>query len=108
MAWQHVESLGNRIFLLGQNSDSVSVAPSEFGAKGNCIYSFVYQTTALYCFDMEVGTITVTQPCPTKFPTWDGPFWVVPNCKVQVKKQEASDQWPNLSTARPEGNSHML
>ncbi|KAL5720798.1 hypothetical protein ACHQM5_013433 [Ranunculus cassubicifolius] len=31
----------------------------------------------------------MTQPCPKKFPTDYEPFWVVPNCKVQVKKEVA-------------------
>ncbi|KAL5718601.1 hypothetical protein ACHQM5_011485 [Ranunculus cassubicifolius] len=80
MIWEKVESLGNRVFLLGRHSDSVSLAPSEFGAKGNCIYFFARRSPEFYVFDMDNGTVTVTQPCPTKFRQWEGPFWVVPNC----------------------------
>ncbi|KAL5718615.1 hypothetical protein ACHQM5_011499 [Ranunculus cassubicifolius] len=31
----------------------------------------------------------VTQPCPTKFPQWEISAWVVPNRKMQAKKQVA-------------------
>ncbi|KAL5702525.1 hypothetical protein ACHQM5_027736 [Ranunculus cassubicifolius] len=89
MAWEKVESLGDRIFLLATGSSSVSVAAAEFGAKGNCIYFIPWERTNLCCFDMDDGTITITQPCPSKFPDWDGLFWVVPNCKVQLKKEVA-------------------
>ncbi|KAL5718607.1 hypothetical protein ACHQM5_011491 [Ranunculus cassubicifolius] len=78
MAWTQVESLGDRIFLLGDTSYSGSViSTAKFGAKGNCIYFFSKRRTELYCFDMEDGTITITQPCPTTFRQKGGLFWVI-------------------------------
>ncbi|KAL5718497.1 hypothetical protein ACHQM5_011394 [Ranunculus cassubicifolius] len=88
MDWVKVESLGGMIFLVGA-SYSVSVSPSVFGAKGNCIYFFADQRTNLYCFDMDDNTIKIIQPCPTKFTKWGGPYWVVPDCKMQVKREVA-------------------
>ncbi|KAL5718758.1 hypothetical protein ACHQM5_011627 [Ranunculus cassubicifolius] len=84
MAWVKVENLCDMIFLLGDYS--ISVLAADFGAKGNCVYFCAHHRTNLCCFDMEDGTITVTQPCPTKFPQWGGIFWMVPNCKLQLKK----------------------
>ncbi|KAL5719106.1 hypothetical protein ACHQM5_011930 [Ranunculus cassubicifolius] len=92
MAWARVESLGDRIFLLGDASYSGSVlSAAEYGAKGNCIYSFSTQRTELYCFDMEDGTITSTQPCPTRIRNAGGLFWVVPDCKVQMNMEATED-----------------
>ncbi|KAL5718604.1 hypothetical protein ACHQM5_011488 [Ranunculus cassubicifolius] len=87
MAWVEMDSLGDTIFLLGSCSSSEALSAADFGAKGNCLYFFADGRTDLYRFDMEDGTIEITRPCPTKFPKWEVPFWVVPNCKVQVKKQ---------------------
>ncbi|KAL5718591.1 hypothetical protein ACHQM5_011476 [Ranunculus cassubicifolius] len=89
MTGENVESLGNRIFLIGENSDSASLAPSDIGAKGNCIYFFDDGRTELSVFDMDNGTITPTMLCPTKFCKWGGPFWVVPSSNAQVKKEVA-------------------
>ncbi|KAL5718593.1 hypothetical protein ACHQM5_011478 [Ranunculus cassubicifolius] len=89
MTGEKVESLGNRIFLIGGISDSASLTPSEFGAKGNCIYFFAAGRTELSVFDMDNGTITMTQLCPTKFRQRGRPFWVVPSCNAQVKKEVA-------------------
>ncbi|PIA34166.1 hypothetical protein AQUCO_03800028v1 [Aquilegia coerulea] len=92
MDWEKVESLGDRIFLLGESSMSVSA--TELGLKGNCMYFCCPGFTILNKFDMEDRTLTVTLPCPKKIPQWEGPFWVVPNCKVQVKKDLAKTDKP--------------
>ncbi|PIA33544.1 hypothetical protein AQUCO_04100168v1 [Aquilegia coerulea] len=84
MDWVRVNSLGDRIFLLGLIS-STSLSANESSLKANCIYFSLSGGTRLYMFDMHDGTITTILPCP-KIPYWRGPFWVVPNCKPQVKK----------------------
>ncbi|PIA55782.1 hypothetical protein AQUCO_00700240v1 [Aquilegia coerulea] len=85
MDWVMVDNLGDQIFLLGLYSTSVPA--TDLGLKPGCIYFCLYGDTSLYMFDMHDGTITNTLPCPKKIPYWKGPFWVVPNCKFQVKKE---------------------
>ncbi|KAF9600714.1 hypothetical protein IFM89_011401 [Coptis chinensis] len=43
--------------------------------------------TRLLRFDMDDGAITISLPCGRKFGYWEGPFWVMPNCEPQVKKE---------------------
>ncbi|KAF9602561.1 hypothetical protein IFM89_029860 [Coptis chinensis] len=43
--------------------------------------------TRLLIFDMDDGTITISLPCGRKFGYLEGPFWVMPNCEPQVKKE---------------------
>ncbi|KAF5204139.1 Sec1-like protein [Thalictrum thalictroides] len=81
-----VDSLGDRIFLLGASS-CTSLSSSELGVKGNCVYLCTNMCTSLSRFDMEDGTITTTLPCLKKINNWDEPFWMVPDCKPQVKKE---------------------
>ncbi|PIA51685.1 hypothetical protein AQUCO_01100507v1 [Aquilegia coerulea] len=87
MGWVKVQTLGDWIFLLGTSSTSLSEA--EFGVKGNCIYFCPPRCTTLCRYDMDSGAITITLPCPKKFSQWGRPFWMVPNCTLQVKNEVA-------------------
>ncbi|KAF9589864.1 hypothetical protein IFM89_028799 [Coptis chinensis] len=64
MDWVKVESLGDRVFLLGESCTSLS--STELGVKGNCIYFTFRGCTRLFKFDMDDGTITITLPCGRK------------------------------------------
>ncbi|KAF9625493.1 hypothetical protein IFM89_023429, partial [Coptis chinensis] len=82
MAWVKVESIDDRIFFLGGRSTSARA--TDFGLKGNCIYVQRQGCTSVDRYDLEDGTTTVPLPCPKKFPHWHTPFWVVPNCNIQM------------------------
>ncbi|KAF9616358.1 hypothetical protein IFM89_029612 [Coptis chinensis] len=88
MDWVKVESLGDRIFLLSSSS-TMSLSGAELGVKGNCVYYSIPNYAHLYRFDMDDGAITVTLPLPNVLNYWKGPFWMVPDCKLQVKKELA-------------------
>ncbi|PIA35774.1 hypothetical protein AQUCO_03500263v1 [Aquilegia coerulea] len=85
--WVKVETLGDRVFLLGPSgTTSMSLSATESGLKADCVYFSHPGYTTLCRFDMHDETI-MTLPCPTKFPYWEGPFWVVPNPKPLLQKQ---------------------
>ncbi|PIA34179.1 hypothetical protein AQUCO_03800038v1 [Aquilegia coerulea] len=104
MSWVKVESLGDRIFLLGQSSTSISA--TEVGLEGNCIYFCPPKSTSLCKFDMDDGTITTTIHGPKKFRYWSGPLWMVPvavpDCRLQVKKDTTK-----IEDSKGEGNQEI-
>ncbi|KAL5698040.1 hypothetical protein ACHQM5_029128 [Ranunculus cassubicifolius] len=102
MDYVKVDNLGNRIFLLGYTSTSLS--STELQMKGNFIYFYTAKETYLNKFEMEDGTITTTQPGGKKFSNWKGPFWIVPNCKFKANKESAKPEVAEIDP-RNEGGS---
>ncbi|XP_077230684.1 F-box/kelch-repeat protein At1g57790-like [Tasmannia lanceolata] len=76
MVWVEVESLGDRVFLLGRDM-CTSCSATETRLKRDCIY-FLDDGGCMNAFDLEDVSILFDWPCPDVRRSLSPPFFIIP------------------------------
>lgn len=79
--WKIVDNIGDQVFFLGPSSPGAVWSAVDIGCKGNLIYYVERENKRLFCYDLEMATITVDIPCPRVKSRFCYPLWVCPAIK---------------------------
>ncbi|XP_026388962.1 F-box/kelch-repeat protein At1g57790-like isoform X2 [Papaver somniferum] len=83
MSWVEVNSLGDKVLFLGENTNACCSA-AELDLSKGCLYYTLLKDKSLYMFDVEDKCITTILPC-SKLPTpWFSSEWIMMPLTVSV------------------------
>ncbi|OMO91935.1 hypothetical protein COLO4_18004 [Corchorus olitorius] len=90
--WHEIESLGDKVLLLGLRQ-AISVSASELSwGKGNLIFYSIGKDKAMFVFDLENNSTSRLENCPAYFNLfWPPPKWVISSTLPKEVESKASD-----------------
>ncbi|OMO80004.1 hypothetical protein CCACVL1_13222 [Corchorus capsularis] len=97
--WHEIESLGDKVLLLGLRQ-AISVSASELSwGKGNLVFYSIGKDRAMFVFDLENNSASRLENCPAYFNLfWPPPKWVISSTLPKEVECKASD----LGVSSPE------